>query len=287
MPTTSATTSGSARRSLCAVTRYEDFDRQQWRASQPAVSNVLGARGTTVPIAELVDVYAPLADLIRSRAAGRAPFVVAITGSVAVGKSTTAAALSAVLAAGPPPRDVDVVGTDGFLFPNRVLAARGLVERKGFPETYDHDSLVRFLTAVRAGVPEVRAPVYSHATYDVVDGAAQIVHRPSVLILEGLPFPDDHVDLSIFLDAAEVDIESWFTERFVALCEEAKSDDASFFRYFSGYSEPEAIAFARQVWEAINHVNLHEHILPIRDGCDVILEKGPDHAVRRVRLRVS
>jgi type I pantothenate kinase len=177
------------------------------------------------------------------------------------------------------------VGTDGFLFPNRILAARGLAERKGFPETFDHDSLVRFLVAVRAGEPEVRAPRYSHLTYDVVDGDAQIVRRPAVLILEGLPFPDDHVDLSIFLDAAETDIESWFTERFLALCEEAKSDDTSFFRYFSGYSQSDAVAFARQVWDGINHVNLHEHILPIRDGCDVILEKGPDHAVRRVRLR--
>ena len=230
--------------------------------------------------------YVPLAELIRTRAADAQPFVVAITGSVAVGKSAAAEALAAVLTPGPPARAVDVVGTDGFLFPNRVLAARGLTERKGFPETFDHESLVRFLLAVRAGEPEVRAPIYSHATYDVVDGDAQIVRRPAVLILEGLPFPDDHVDLSIFLDAAETDIESWYIERFLALCDEAKSDDASFFRYFSGLSQPDAIAFARQVWDAINHVNLHEHILPTRDGCDVILEKGPDHAVRRVRLRL-
>jgi type I pantothenate kinase len=268
------------------VARFEDFDRDRWASSSPSSAAGFETTGD-VPAAELAEVYVPLAALVRERAAGAEPFVVAITGSVAVGKSASAAALAAVLAPGPPVQRVDVVGTDGFLFPNRVLAARGLSERKGFPDTFDHDALVRFLTAVRAGEPEVRAPVYSHATYDVVDGDGQIVQRPSVLILEGLPFPDEHVDLSIFLDAAEPDIESWFIERFLAFCEEAKSDDASFFRYFSGYSQTEASAVARQVWTAINHVNLHEYILPTRDGCDVILEKGPDHAVRRVRLRVA
>lgn len=268
------------------MARYEDFDRDRWAASS---SSPLPAFETTgdVPAAEVAEVYVPLATLVRERAAGAEPFVVAITGSVAVGKSASAEALAAVLTPGPPAQRVEVVATDGFLFPNRVLAARGLSERKGFPETFDHEALVRFLAAVRAGEPEVIAPVYSHATYDVVEDDGQIVHRPSVLILEGLPFPDEHVDLSVFLDAAEPDIESWYTERFLALYEEAKSDDASFYRYFSGYSQAEAVAFARQVWTAINHVNLHEYILPTRDGCDVILEKGPDHAVRRVRLRVA
>lgn len=267
------------------MARYEDFDRDQWAASAASMLPAFETAGD-VPAAELADVYVPLAELIRERAAGAEPFVVAITGSVAVGKSASAEALAAVLAPGPPARSVDVVGTDGFLFPNRVLAARGLSERKGFPETFDHEAMVRFLTAVRSGVPEVHAPVYSHTTYDVVEGGAQVVRRPTVLILEGLPFPDDHVDLSIFLDAAESDIEAWYVARFLALCDEAKTDDASFFRYFSGFSEPDVVAFARQVWDAINRVNLHEHILPTRGGCDVILEKGSDHAVRRVRLRV-
>ncbi len=267
------------------MAHYEDFDRDQWAATSPSPGAVFTPTGD-VPAAELTDVYVPLAELIRERAAGTEPFVVAITGSVAVGKSAAAGALAAVLAPGPPVRSVDVVGTDGFLFSNRVLAARGLSERKGFPETFDHEAMVRFLTAVRSGVPEVHAPVYSHTRYDVVEGGAQIVRHPAVLILEGLPFPDDHVDLSIFLDAAEADIVAWYVARFLVLCDEAKSDDASFFRYFRGFSEPDAVAFARQVWDAINRVNLHEHILPTRDGCDVILEKGPDHAVRRVRLRV-
>jgi type I pantothenate kinase len=276
------------------VARYQDFDREQWAESRPSTAPATTFSGAArdplpgaVPTTELVAVYVPLADLIRTRAAEGTPFVVAITGSVAVGKSAAATALATVLAPGPPALGVDVVGTDGFLLPNRVLAARGLADRKGFPETYDHESLVRFVAAVRAGEPEVAAPVYSHATYDIVEGAVQVVRRPAVLILEGLPFPDDHVQLSIFLDADESDIESWFVARFLALCEEARSDDASFFRYFSGYSQSDAVAFARQVWDAVNRVNLHEHILPTRERCDVILEKGPDHAVRRVRLRRS
>ena len=269
------------------MTRYEDFDRRQWAASRATVPPPQVTVAGAVPATEVLEVYAPLADLIRTRAAGARPFVVAITGSVAVGKSSAAEALAAVLAPGPPAGAVDVVATDGFLLPNRVLAARGLGERKGFPETFDHDALVRFLVAVRSGVAEARAPVYSHTTYDIVEDDAQVVRRPTVLILEGLPFPDDHVDLSIFLDAAEADIESWYVERFLALCEEARSDDASFFRGFRAFSRRDTVAFARQVWAAINHVNLHEHILPTRDGCDVILEKGPDHAVRRVRLRLA
>jgi type I pantothenate kinase len=270
---------------VCAVARYEEYGREQWARLRRSVRRVPAPVGT-VPAAELVDVYAPLADLIGTRAVGPRPFVVAITGSVAVGKSAAAAALATVLGAGPPERAVDIVGTDGFLFPNRVLAARGLADRKGFPETFDHEALLAFLAAVRSGAAEVSAPRYSHLTYDVVDGAAQVVRRPSVLILEGLPFPDEHVDLSVFLDAEETDIEAWYVARFLELCAEARSDDSSFFRYFSSYSESEAAEFARQVWAAINHVNLHEHILPTRDGCDVILVKGSDHAVRRVRLRV-
>ncbi len=287
MPTTRATTSESAAPpNVHTVARYEDIDRERWAALTTSVPPAVVNPGE-IPLEELVDIYLPLADLIVARAAGKRPFVVAITGSVAVGKSAAAAGLSAVLSPGPPERAVDVVGTDGFLFPNRVLAARGLSERKGFPETFDHESLLRFLAAVCSGTDEVRAPVYSHTTYDVVDGAAQIVRQPAVLILEGLPFPDDHVDLSIYLDAAEADIERWYVRRFLALCEEGRSDDASFFRHFNAYSEADAVAFARQVWDAINHVNLHEHILPTRDACDVIMEKGPDHAVRRVRLRLA
>jgi type I pantothenate kinase len=238
-----------------------------------------------VSAADTRDVFVPLGELIGDRVrAGGPPYLVSIVGSVAVGKSTTARALRAVLAAVPPGRRVEIVSTDGFLFPNRELLARGLFERKGFPETFDVASLRRFVDAVRARTPNVSAPVYSHIIYDVVDDE-QVVHQPDVLILEGMPLANDRVDLSVYLDAREDDIEAWFVERFVGLCREAEHDDASFFRTFAGYSEAESIAFARQVWATINAVNLHECILPVRELCDVVLEKGPDHTVRRVRLR--
>jgi type I pantothenate kinase len=182
---------------------------------------------------------------------------------------------------------VSVVCTDGFLYPNRVLAARGIMERKGFPESFDHDALAEFLVTVRSGAPVAHAPVYSHATYDIVDGATQVVERPSVLILEGLPFPDDHVDFTVYVDAATTDIEEWYVQRFCHLVADAATDDSSFFRLFDGFSHGQADAFARQVWASINLVNLEEHILPTRERSDVILVKDRDHAVQRVRLRIG
>jgi type I pantothenate kinase len=240
-----------------------------------------------VTAADQREIYEPLAELVAERAAGKVPYVVAVTGSVAVGKSAAAAALAAALMPGPPAREVAVVCTDGFLLPNRVLAARGLTARKGFPESFDHDALMAFVGDLRAGAAEARAPVYSHATYDIVEGAAQVITRPDVLVLEGLPFPEDHVDFTVYVDADEADIERWFTTRFQALCVDARADESSFFRPFANYSEQQATAFAGQVWDAINHVNLEEHILPVRDRSDVILEKGPDHAIRSVRLRIG
>jgi type I pantothenate kinase len=238
---------------------------------------------------DVAEVYCPLAELIRGRAgaaSGGSPFLVSVVGSVAVGKSTTAAALRALLASAPPGHRVDVVATDGFLFSNRELAARGLTERKGFPESYDLEALARFLDDVRGNQMPVHAPLYSHAVYDVV-AETQVVDHPDIVILEGMPLANDRVDLSVYLDAAERDIEQWYISRFIALCRAATDDDASFFRHFAGYTEDQAMAFAHEVWATINSVNLRDHILPTRDLCDVILEKGPDHAVRRVRLRES
>ena len=268
--------------------RYEEFDRSEWAARRRHASSVPVPSPTgLVTTADLNEVYAPLAELVTDRAAATRPFVVAVTGSVAVGKSAAAAALAAALTPGPPAQSVAVVCTDGFLLPNRVLQARGLEHRKGFPESFDHDALAAFVREVRSGAPETHAPVYSHAIYDIVDGDVQVVHRPDVLVLEGLPFPEEHVDFTVYLDAHEDDIVRWFTARFCALCNDARTDDASFFRPFANYSDEQAAEFARRVWAAINHVNLEEHILPVRDTSDVILEKGPDHAVRRVRLRVD
>ncbi len=268
------------------MTRYEDFDRAQWAARRRATTTGV-ARPGDVTVADILEVYGPLAELVADRAGSAAPFVIAVSGSVAVGKSAAAAALAQAFDTDTARAPVAVVCTDGFLFPNRELAARGLMERKGFPESFDHDALARFLVAVRGGATETHAPVYSHATYDIVDGETQVVEQPSVLILEGLPFPDDHVDFTVYVDAATRDIEEWFVQRFCGLVADAATDDSSFFRLFDGYSAAQAEAFAREVWASINLVNLEEHILPTRDGSDAILVKGSDHTVERVRLRVG
>jgi type I pantothenate kinase len=274
----------------CAVDvpSYQDFDRAQWAARRRGAATIdaIDAPPGEVSVADVRDVYGPLAELVADRAGSSEPFVVAVTGSVAVGKSAAASALAAAVAADTSRVPVSVVCTDGFLYPNRELAARGLLERKGFPESFDHDALARFLVTVRSGAAEARAPVYSHSTYDVVEGATQLVERPSVLVLEGLPFPADHVDLTVYLDAATADIEEWYVQRLCGLVVDAATDATSFFRFFAGDTPEQAAVFARQVWSSVNLVNLEEHILPTRERSDVILVKGPDHAVRQVRLRV-
>jgi type I pantothenate kinase len=271
--------------------RYQDFDRAQWSARRRATTTLdapgLHEPSDEVSVTDVLEIYGPLAELLAVRSGRAEPFVVAVTGSVAVGKSAAAAALAAAFGIETTRTPVSVVCTDGFLYPNRELVARGIMDRKGFPESFDHDALARFLVAVRSGAPEVHAPVYSHATYDIVEGASQVVARPSVLILEGLPFPDDHVDCTVYVDAATVDIEAWYVQRFCHLVSDAATDDSSFFRMFAADSPDEAAAFARQVWTAINLVNLEEHILPVRETSDVILVKGPDHAVEKVRLRTE
>jgi type I pantothenate kinase len=264
---------------------YEEFDRAEWAARRRATTPVTERPGE-VSVADVVEVYCPLAELVAERAGDAEPFVVAVTGSVAVGKSAAAAALAEAFTTDTARAPVSVICTDGFLYPNRELVARGIIDRKGFPESFDHDALTRFLLAVRGGAAQVHAPVYSHATYDLVDGATQVVDRPSVLILEGLPFPDDHVDFTVYVDAVTADIEEWYVQRFCRLVSDAPVDDSSFFRVFDGYSQEQADAFARQVWTSINLVNLEEHILPTRETSDAILVKGPDHAVERVRLRI-
>lgn len=264
--------------------KYDDYERAEWAARRRATTPVTERPGA-VTLADVLEVYGPLAELVAERAGSVEPFVIAVTGSVAVGKSAAAGALAEAFGTDTSRAPVSVVCTDGFLFPNQELMARGLMERKGFPESFDHDALTRFLLTVRSGAPQAHAPVYSHATYDIVVDASQVVERPSVLILEGLPFPDDHVDFTVYLDAATSDIEEWYVQRFCRLVADAASDESSFFRLFAGYTPEQADAFARQVWTSINLVNLEEHILPTREDSDVILVKGPDHAIERVRVR--
>jgi type I pantothenate kinase len=304
---------------------YVRFPREEWarlRAATPLTlteADLDHLRGINerIDLDEVADIYLPLSRLLNlyiaasqnlhrvsdtflGSPAAKVPYVIAIAGSVAVGKSTTARILQALLARWPDHPQVDLVTTDGFLFPNRALEERGLMDRKGFPESYDLRRLVRFLADVKSGRPEVHAPVYSHLTYDIVPGDEQVVRHPDIVIIEGLTvlqtgdgregrplqlFVSDFFDFSIYVDAEETDIEQWYLERFLTLRETAFTDERSFFHHFAALSEGEAIQVARQIWRSINGANLHENILPTRERARLILEKAPDHSVRAVRLR--
>jgi type I pantothenate kinase len=230
----------------------------------------------------------------------KTPFVIGIAGSVAVGKSTTARILKELLARWPSSPKVDLITTDGFLKPNVQLKKEGLMERKGFPESYDVAEVLRFLSAIKAGVGKVSAPVYSHFSYDVMPDQAVIVDRPDILIFEGInvlqsrdmpregesiPLVSDYFDFSIYIDADEKDIEDWYVTRFMGLRDTAFRDPASFFHHYSKTSEEEAHKEANRLWETINLVNLHDNILPTRPRADLILKKGRNHLVEKVALR--
>jgi type I pantothenate kinase len=271
-------------------------------------------RGLADPIdlGEVEDVYLPLSRLLRlyyEASAGLretvgaflgeqirpAPFIVAIAGSVAVGKSTTARVLRTLISRWPTRPLTELVTTDNFLYPNAVLAERGLTDRKGFPESYDRRALLRFVQQVRAGAPEVTAPVYSHLAYDILPGRQQSVRRPDVLILEGLnvlqPAPAgalavaDFIDFSIYVDARTDDIEQWFLARLRALRDTAFTDPRSPFRALAAVSLAEVDAFGAEVWKTINEVNLVENIQPTRARATLVLHKDVGHAVTRVGLR--
>ncbi|MBB4005118.1 type I pantothenate kinase [Aurantimonas endophytica] len=230
----------------------------------------------------------------------KTPFIIGIAGSVAVGKSTTARILKELLARWPSSPKVDLVTTDGFLYPNAVLEAEGLMQRKGFPESYDVGSILRFLSDIKAGRPRVEAPVYSHFVYDVVPGQRITIDRPDILIFEGLnvlqvrempkdgkavPFVSDFFDHSIYIDADEAEIRRWYVERFMRLRETAFREADSFFHRYSQIPEDEAQAIAEALWRDINGKNLYENILPTRPRADLILRKGPNHLIEQVALR--
>lgn len=299
---------------------YLDLDRRAWRglrASTPLSLTAAGldaVRGLADPIqlSEVEDIYLPLSRLLRlyfEASAGLretvgaflgqeirpAPFIIAVAGSVAVGKSTTARLLQALIRQWPQQPHTELVTTDNFLYPNAVLAQRGLADRKGFPESYDRRALLRFVQQVRAGAPEVTAPVYSHVAYDILPGQRQSVRRPDVLILEGInvlqPAPRgvlalaDFFDFSVYVDARTDHIHRWFLSRLHALRDTAFADPRSPFRALTKVSLAEVDAFGTQVWTTINEVNLVENIQPTRARATLVLYKGADHAVTRVRLR--
>lgn len=270
----------------------------------------------TIDLDQVRQVYAPLTELISlyvrhtgglyetthdflDLAEHRTPFVIGVAGSVSVGKSTTSRLLRELLSQTPGHPHVDLITTDGFLYPNRVLADRGLMQRKGFPESYDHRALLQFMAAVKAGEAEVRAPVYSHVSYDIVPNESLVVRRPDIVIVEGLNvlqtgdgggdrarmFVSDYFDFGIYVDAEERDVEQWFTDRFLALRDTVFRDPHSYFHRFAELSHEEAVAMAARVWTEINGLNLRENILPTRERATLILEKGADHRVRQVRLR--
>lgn len=307
------------------LSRYVDLSRAEWaqlRASTPlplseAQLRPLGGLTEHVSLDEVSDIYLPLSRLLNlyvgatqnlHRATGtflgadglKVPYVIGVAGSVAVGKSTTSRILKALLSHWPSHPRVDLVTTDGFLLPQRVLEARGLTERKGFPESYDQRRLVRFMADVKSGQPEVTAPVYSHLAYDVVPGQVQTVSQPDIVIVEGLNvlqsgtgrtgrqspmFVSDFFDFSIYVDANEADIEQWYIERFLRLRDTVFRDPSSYFHRYAALTVEEAVATAMRIWQMINLANLRQNVAPTRERAHLILEKGRDHAVRRVRLR--
>jgi type I pantothenate kinase len=308
------------------VSPYVELDRAAWsrlRAATPLTLDAgdlvgLSALGERVDLAEVAEVYLPLSRLLNlyfsassglhaatatflgETAAGRTPYVIGIAGSVAVGKSTTARILRELLARWPDHPRVELVTTDGFLLPNAELERRGILHRKGFPESYDQRALLRFVAEVKAGRPEVQAPVYSHLTYDVVPGEQVVVRRPDVLILEGLNVlappraradgrpgvaVSDYFDFGVYVDARAEDVRRWYVERFLTLRETAFRDPGSYFHRYAALSDDEATETAMDIWRRINEVNLVENILPTRGRATLVLRKGSDHDVKRVLLR--
>src|SRR3954447_758480 len=309
---------------------YVELDRADWAALGATTEQPLSAEeidrvrglGDELDIHEVEQIYLPISRLLSLyvESAGnlhraqetflgrtshwtqpeRTPFVIGVAGSVAVGKSTTARLLQQMLAHWPAHPSVSLVTTDGFLYPNAELERRGLLERKGFPESYDRRALLRFVVDIKSGKDVVEAPTYSHLVYDVVPGEVVAIRHPDVVIVEGLNVLQparstedgraglalsDFFDFGIYVDAATTDIRQWYVERFLRLRETAFADPASYFRRYAALSGDEATATARHIWDTINGPNLEQNIKPTRSRATLVLRKARDHSVQYVRLR--
>jgi type I pantothenate kinase len=304
---------------------YRIFSRAEWaklRDDMPmtlAADEIAALRSMhdRLDLTEVEEIYLPLSRLLSIYVASmqrlfvaqrrflgihdrKVPYIIGVAGSVAVGKSTTARVLQALLARWSPRPKVDLITTDGFLFPNAVLERRGLMQKKGFPESYNLPTLLAFLSDIKAGRTPVRAPVYSHLTYDIVPNNWVEVSQPDILIVEGVnvlqtgrlprdgravPVVSDFFDFSVYLDAREDVLMQWYVDRFLTLRGTAFRDPKSYFHRYSKLSDAEAAQTATSIWTRINLVNLHENILPTRQRAGLILRKNESHLVEEVALR--
>jgi type I pantothenate kinase len=308
-----------------ALSPYHRFTRSEWAALRADTPLTLSAedlsrlRSLNDPISleEVVAIYLPLSRLLALYVAatqglykatqrflgdegGKVPYIIGVGGSVAAGKSTLSRVMQALLSRWPNTPKVELVTTDGFLYPNAVLQSEGLLEKKGFPESYDGVKLLSFVSDVKAGERHVRAPVYSHVTYDIVPGESIVIDRPDILILEGLnvlsanrgtkdgraiAFVSDFFDFTVYLHAAEADLERWFIQRFMRLRDTAFRDPSSYFRKYADLDDAQAVATARDIWTRINLRNLRENVFPTMPRASLILTKGPNHVIEEVELR--
>ncbi|RYE40372.1 MAG: type I pantothenate kinase [Hyphomicrobiales bacterium] len=307
------------------LTPYRSFSRAEWAAKRDdtpmtlAASEVAALRSLhdRLDIREVEEIYLPLSRLLSMYVEAtqqlfvaqknflhsddpKMPFIIGVAGSPAVGKSTTARVLQALLARWSPKPKVDLVTTDGFLYPTAVLEREGLMQKKGFPESYDLPALLAFLTDIKAGRRPVRAPIYSHITYDIVPNEWVHIDRPDILIVEGLnvlqtgrlprdgkaiPYVSDFFDFSVYIDADEPVLREWYVQRFLALKDTAFRDPVSYFNRYARLTDEEATQVALSIWKSINLVNLQDNIQPTRPRADLILKKGMAHHIETVSLR--